>query len=146
MRRSLLLIPFVALLLAPDAKEDAIAKDKAALKGTWKVASVAYWKDDKKAEEELRDAVIVFSDKTFTSKPGFGKIESNYTIDPSKTPKEIELTSPDESDKKTAMTMLYKIEGDTLIICVSLGESRPKEFKPSEETKTIVITYKRVKP
>ena len=57
---------------------------------------------------------------------------STYKTDTSKTPYQIDLTEkqPDGTDIK--IYGIYKIEGDKLIICMSMSEKvadRPKEFK-----------------
>ncbi|HEY1186229.1 MAG TPA: TIGR03067 domain-containing protein [Gemmata sp.] len=70
----------------------------------------------------------------------------NYKLDPSKTPHEIDLTETDEKGKRLALYGIYKLEGDTLTICVVESENpadRPKEFKTSKESKARIMVLKK---
>jgi uncharacterized protein (TIGR03067 family) len=63
----------------------------------------------------------------------FGKPEKlKYTIDPSKSPKEIDTVIPEKGMKDTTSYGIYKVEGDTLtlfLIGAKDPKNRPKEFK-----------------
>ena len=52
-------------------------------------------------------------------------VDFNFSLDPAKTPKEINLTTTKGVAKALG---IYKLDGDDLTICMSLGGSRPGEF------------------
>jgi uncharacterized protein (TIGR03067 family) len=69
--------------------------------------------------------------------------ESEFQIDPSKNVKTIELIS--KADKKPTMHGIYKLEGDTLTLCLTKASlERPKQFKSTNEAGVLVV-WKRVK-
>src|SRR5262245_52388457 len=92
MRRSLLLVPLVALLLAADAKDDAVAKDKAALKGKWRMVAAEDWNGEKIPDDVAKMYIYTFTDdKVIAKVPDAKEDEGSYTIDPAKSPKQIDM-------------------------------------------------------
>jgi len=57
--------------------------------------------------------------------------EGTYKIDVKKDPAEIDITPPDK-DKGPPVIGIYKLEKDTLVICVIIGTDRPKKFESPE--------------
>ena len=75
MCRSLLLIPLAALLMAADAKEDAIKKDKAALKGKWQLVSlIAATGETFDGDSVPSDAFMIVTDDKITTTLGDKKL------------------------------------------------------------------------
>ena len=146
MHRPLLLVPFVAFLLAADAKDDdALKKEKAALRGKSKITKVQDWLAGNPNEKLLVGKIVLIDDAVITVKDGDDAAESDYTIDPTKAPKELTAVFRNGEDKGKTMKAIYQLDGDTLIICDSQpGKDRPKEFKPSETTQSMVVMLKRV--
>jgi uncharacterized protein (TIGR03067 family) len=71
----------------------------------------------------------------------YPKVEFTYSLDPGKSPKEINLTT-----KGNKALGIYKLDGDDdLTICVSLGGSRPGEFatRPGGDTETFTLRRNR---
>ena len=69
----------------------------------------------------------------------YQKVEFTYSLDPAKSPKEINLTT-----KGNKALGIYKLDGDDdLTICVSLGGSRPSEFATRPGGDTELFTLKR---
>lgn len=72
--------------------------------------------------------------------------DATFTIDPTKTPKHLDLTF----DRIGLSPGIYKIEGDTLTLCRGSsrgkagGDGRPKEFKNGN--RALLREWKRVKP
>jgi uncharacterized protein (TIGR03067 family) len=70
--------------------------------------------------------------------------EGTYKIDARKDPAEIDIVPP-EKDKSPPVIGIYKLEKDTLVICVIMGTDRPKKFESPEGTEIMLITLQRVK-
>ena len=72
--------------------------------------------------------------------------KATYKIDAAKDPQQIDLTPPSDS-KEPEMQGIFNIEGDKLVMCLSLGKelARPTKFESSRESPYILVTFKRVK-
>src|SRR4029453_5561991 len=110
------MILVVGLLLAADAPEDAVKKEKEKLVGTWQVVAVEA-NGQKIPAEALKDFQFIFTTDSLTRKKG-GKAESGagYKVDPSKSPKWIDMTGTTDG-KEQAVPAVYKLDGDTLTLC-----------------------------
>lgn len=69
----------------------------------------------------------------------------SLTLDPSQTPKAIDLTSFNENEADRTLMGIYSIDQDTLKICLSFGgdAQRPKEMQPAKDLGHIVHVLKR---
>jgi uncharacterized protein (TIGR03067 family) len=68
-------------------------------------------------------------------------------LNPSATPKALDITGTEGPNKGRSIPAIYDREGDTLRICYDLsGKSRPTAFKSAEGTKLFLVTYQREKP
>jgi len=73
-----------------------------------------------------------------------GKDEPNtYTSDPKKDPPEIDIRPAGGTD--TGFRGIYKIEGDILVVCVTVRGDRPKRFESPEDSEVRLITMRRAK-
>jgi uncharacterized protein (TIGR03067 family) len=67
-------------------------------------------------------------------------------IDPSKSPKTIDVTMIEGPDKGKVMLGIYEIDEDTLRACFDpQGKKRPTEFKSAAGSMNFVNVHKRVK-
>ena len=127
MRRILLLISAL-LLVAADAKEDAVKAELMKLQGRWLIERVELGGGN--VTSIIKMEVFEFMDTKFfiwQSKDKKATKDSNgcsIAINPAKDPKWIDI-------KEFALA-IYKIEGDSLTIC--WDEERPNLFKTSKET------------
>ncbi len=93
--------------------------------------------------------------KTISLKLDNGKYEvfvagepdrGTYTIDPTTSPKSMNVTGTEGPNGGRTFPAIYEIKGDTLRICYDLsGAQRPTEFKSIAGTRLYLVTYNRKK-
>jgi RNA polymerase sigma factor (sigma-70 family) len=135
--------------LATEAdKKDKAKPDNEAIQGKWEVDSLV---SDKGASEEeaqqLKSATWVFEkEKLVWKRVGDKNFEATYKLDPTKTPKSIDLTMP-FGEPKRHIQGIYKLEGDELTIWIPLGQEKPRptEFEAEKGSKRTLIVLKRMK-
>jgi len=74
--------------------------------------------------------------------------EGNYTLDPSKTPKTIDLDIKTGMDQGKKQLGIYKIEDGklTVIVAAAGSKDRPKSFQPAEGDDVLEFVLERAKP
>jgi uncharacterized protein (TIGR03067 family) len=124
MRIAVLLLPLSGLLLADDGAKDELAK----LKGTWQRVSAEV--DGKKANPmELEKTFLVVEGDRYTLQTPDGTRKGTFKLDPSKTPRHIDILSASGPNKGKALLGIYELKGATLRYCVAQpGKDRPTEF------------------
>jgi uncharacterized protein (TIGR03067 family) len=128
-------------LVFPTLADDATDKEAKRLDGTWRFLSLK--SDGQEAPQEvIREWRWVIRDRVLTI-PGGGK--SSLEIDPSKSPKALDMTSLDGATKGKKMQCIYRFEEDRLTICFPGGrqesrdKARPKEFDGGQGGSLIVL-------
>lgn len=136
MRLWLLCVPTVVLLVGADDPE----KDKKQLQGTWMV--VSFQSGTKEVpEEQAKMMTLTIKDDTFTLGDGKKEEKGMVKLDPSKTPKSMDLIVKD--GKETAL-FIYALDGDTLKLCWRKpGGERPKEFAAKDTDGYMVLKRKK---
>jgi uncharacterized protein (TIGR03067 family) len=77
-------------------------------------------------------------------KQGDDSFDGTYTTNPKKDPAELDLSMADNGKGKTA-ELIYKVEKDTLVICMTKsGTERPTKFESPAGTRVMLITFTRV--
>jgi uncharacterized protein (TIGR03067 family) len=157
MRTLALLIAAAALAAAADDPADAVKAEKAKLIGTWTVEALEA--DGQEVPPEfVKDVRLVFTAESMTRKRG-DKAESGsgYKLDPSKSPKWIDLTGKTDG-KDVAILAVYELDGDTLKLCFPaeykkggkpIAErllKRPAKLDGGKDTKQVLMVLKREKP
>jgi RNA polymerase sigma-70 factor (ECF subfamily) len=141
-RRSICLaVVFLTALAVPSRAVDAVDKESNKLDGTWKFVSLK--SDGEEAPKEvIREWRWVIRDGVLTI-PGEGK--SSLKVDPSKSPKALDMTSLEGKSKGKSFRCIYKLEKDRLTICFPEGKqdsqdkTRPKEFDGGRGRSLIVL-------
>lgn len=145
MRHTLLLIPIVFLIAAEPTKD--AKKDLVKLQGEWVMAGLEV--DGKVVpEEKLQGTTLVIKGDKYMTIVKDTKREVTLTLDPSKDPKTIDMAFPDGTNAAKVGKGIYRIEGDTFIICraQSTDGERPTQFGTWPNTGVFMVTWKRKAP
>ena len=95
---------------------------------------------------EFKGITVTFAGDKFTVKRGDEVIQAaTQKLDPSKSPKTIDMTVAEGVNKGAVILGIYEISGDTLKVCFDPdGKKRPTQFKSASGSQTLVV-HKRVK-
>jgi uncharacterized protein (TIGR03067 family) len=133
------------LLLAADAKDDAVQKEFKLFEGTWKVASLEI-DGAKQAEDVYKEWKLVCKGENFTFDDGNMASKGVFKIDPSKKPKTLDIIFKEGGNQGMTMLGLYEIDGETFRACFKPGsETRPTEFTAKQGSGQILETLKKEK-
>jgi uncharacterized protein (TIGR03067 family) len=143
---------FCTLGLAASGGTGAWADDKADVekelqmfKGTWTFESVETGGKEAPAAE-FKGISVTFEGDKYSVKKGDELIQAaTLKLDPSKSPKTLDVTVAEGPNKGAVMPGIYEISGDTLKVCFDPeGKKRPTQFKGACGSQTFVV-HKRVK-
>src|SRR5262249_15636859 len=96
---------------------------------------------------DLKGFIVIYDGDKHTVKHGDKVIQvGTQTIDPSKSPKTIDVTMTEGPNKGAVTLGIYGFDGDTLKVCFDpQGKKRPTEFKSAPGSQHFVNVHKRVK-
>jgi uncharacterized protein (TIGR03067 family) len=156
-RRIGMRISLVALVCAVGfaacGQSGALADDKADLEkevrkfqGTWTFESSETGGKNLPAGA-LKGLILTFEGDKHTVKKGDEMIQvGTQKLDPSRSPKTIDVTMTEGPNKGKVMLGIYEIDHDTLKVCFDpQGKKRPTEFKSAPGSENFVNIHKRVK-
>ena len=128
-----------------DEKAD-LEKEVRKFQGTWTFES-SETGGKKLPIDELKGLILTFEGHKHTVKKGDEVIQvGTQKLDPSKSPKTIDVTMTEGPSKGTVMLGIYEIDGDVLKVCFDAqGKKRPTEFKSAPGSENFVNVHKRVK-
>ena len=128
-----------------DDKAD-VAKELKKFQGTWTFESVEAGGKEQPAAE-FKGMTVTFEGDKFTVRKGDEVIQAaKQKLDPSKSPKTVDVTITEGPEKGAVMLGIYEIDGDTLKVCFDpRGKKRPTEFKSAPGSENFVNVHKRVK-
>ncbi len=127
------------------AREEASRKELQKFQGTWVIESQEL--DGKAAKtEEIKARTYFCGADVFVVRKGNELLQLGVQkVDPSKSPKTINVTVTKGLYQGETMLGIYEIEGDRLKVCFDIeGQNRPREFKTSAKEGRFLAVYKRV--
>jgi uncharacterized protein (TIGR03067 family) len=147
MRVMLVTLSALTLLVSSwaDDKGD-VEKELKKFHGAWTFASVEAG-GQKMPIEQFEGMTVTFTGDTYAVKKGDQVLQAGkQKLDPSKSPRAIDVTITEGPNKGATMLGIYEIDGDTLKVCFDEeGKKRPTQFKSPEGSQTFVNVHKRVK-
>jgi uncharacterized protein (TIGR03067 family) len=83
----------------------------------------------------------------YTAQHGEEKDAGTFTVDPAKTPREMDVKGTGGPQKGQLVKAIYKLDGDRLTVCYDHDKpgDRPAKFESKEGTTLLLITYQREK-
>ena len=92
---------------------------------------------------QFGQAEVEFDAEKFST-PG---IEANFKLDPSKSPKAMDISYKEGPAAGQTIKAIYKLEGETLTICRAMAkeDDRPKEFAAPIVSGRMLFQFKRSK-
>jgi uncharacterized protein (TIGR03067 family) len=131
---------------ADDQRQQA-RTDRELLLGTWEVTASVINGESAPADE-LLNMVIVFTPDLLKTRTLKGTDRQKYKLDPARTPKEIDLNSPDPDApaEVTHFEGIYDLNGDSLRICLAKpGTPRPGQFTAPAGSERFIVVLQRQK-
>jgi uncharacterized protein (TIGR03067 family) len=128
-----------------DDKAD-LAKETKKFQGAWTIeSSIAGGQEIPR--NQLQGFLVIYQGDKHTVKHGDKVIQvGTQKIDPSKSPKTIDVTMSEGRNKGAVMLGIYEFDGDALKVCFDpQGKKRPTEFKSTPGSQSFVNVHKRVK-
>jgi uncharacterized protein (TIGR03067 family) len=126
-------------------KAEAVKKEWKRLNGTWEgVRAVIDGKEQPAPKEKV---TFTLKDGKYTVREG-GKVvaEATFKVDPTTSPKSLDLTPATGAYKGKTILGIYEVKGDTHRLCFAPpGKPRPKAFESKKGSGDALHTFKRVK-
>lgn len=138
------LILGLALLVSAPIPKDPPKKDAPSLFGEWVPESAVI---GGKVDPPPPGSTMTITTKgRLVMKEGKDEpVEMDFTFDPKKDPPEIDFAEPRGGMGQKALKGIYKLDGDTLMICIAMGGDRPTAFTSPAGSMNMLITLKRAK-
>jgi uncharacterized protein (TIGR03067 family) len=121
------------------------ASEAKKMDGTWKPISAEL--AGKQWPQQVLDSMkLILKDDQYTVEIGDNKDEGTVKLDPSKSPKTMDITGTNGPNKGKTFLVIYELKGEELRVCYDLsGKSRPTEFVTRPDTMLFLVTYRRAK-
>src|SRR5262249_30064447 len=141
-----LLCPLVLAAYGARADDKAdVRKELKKFEGTWTFESFEAG-GKKLSADPFKGRTVTFEGDKYSVKRG-DEVEEAATakLDPSKSPKTLDVKVTDGPNKGAVMLGIYEISGDTLKVCFDPeGKKRLTEFKTEAGSPTVLVVHKRV--
>jgi uncharacterized protein (TIGR03067 family) len=148
MRTALASFFLLALFGGLAADDEAVAKELKALAGSWKLASVEEGGKPVPKGDLSAVSFTLNPDGTSTVRTPDGEFQTKSVIDPSKTPKALDIEYLGGRFKGQKQYGIYKVEGERWTVFSTppggKPEDRPREFD-SKTAKGALVVWERLK-
>jgi uncharacterized protein (TIGR03067 family) len=143
---------FVVSVLAVGGEDDAVKEELKKLEGKWVQVSVEA--DGKTLTSEKDPPTVTIRGDKWIEASKAGELVSTFKLDPTKKPKQIDLTDKDKKGKPLTVPGIYELRGNTLTVSqpfpfegdfTNIGK-RPTEFGTKPGDHFVTVIYKRQKP
>jgi uncharacterized protein (TIGR03067 family) len=136
-----------SLTLAQDGRKALIKQELKKLQGVWALTSRKEGADAIPDEtvKKLAIKLIIEPGKAIIT-DGAHTVEASLTIDPLKSPKQIDMRGTLPGGQAQKELGIYRLEGDTLTYCfVTKGNPRPTAFEAQLRSDQVLETFRREK-
>lgn len=95
--------------------------------------------------DQFKGMTVTFEGDKYAVKKDDQVVEAaTQKLDPSKSPKTLDVKVTDGPNKGAVIVGIYEISGDTLKVCFDpQGKKRPTEFKTAADSQTTLVVHKR---
>jgi len=131
---------------ADNSDDEAVKKDRKRIEGTWKVVSFTI--NGNQSTGDIGKIIVVNgADGSWNLTVNDQElVQGATTINPSKKPKEIDITPTTGDDKGKMYPGIYEVADDTRKLCFApTGKPRPTEFTSVAGTDHVLVMFERVK-
>jgi uncharacterized protein (TIGR03067 family) len=142
-----LMLALMGVAAADRPRDEAAKKDLEQLQGTWTMAALEV--DGKLVPEaKLKGTTLIIKGNKYIVKVRNQTHETAFQLDPTKKPKEIDMTFAEGANKDRVHKGIYALEGDTFKLCRGQqpDRERPTEFGTWPDTGIFLVTWKRQSP
>jgi uncharacterized protein (TIGR03067 family) len=133
-------------IAADSPTNQAAQKEMKKLEGAWSMVSLEV-NANLTSEEDAKNFKLEVAGDKWNVSINDHTIEATYRVDPTKSPKEIDLTYLEGPIKGQPIAGIYLLEGDTLKMCrcQEPNKDRPTEFATLAGSGLLLVVWKRVK-
>lgn len=138
-------LAMVALVGADDARDEAIKKDRKLYEGTWKVVSLEVNGNKSSDEDAKKMSVVNGIDGSWSLRlEGQEQIAGVNELDPTKSPKTIDVIVVEGGQKKMTYQGIYEITETKRKLCiVPPGIERPNDFTSAPGSERILVSFEK---
>lgn len=129
------------------ALDDKVDQEDKKFEGTWIVTAMEVG-GQKVPEEGFKEMIFIFKGKKYEQKVGDQVVEAGtQDLDPSKTPKHMDINVTEGETKGMKQLAIYEIDGDKAKICAANhgDKERPAKFETKEGSKNMIFELKKKK-